>query len=104
MAEVTIPKSSWLNRTDIYEFNGNLFWGHTDYPEIPDSVNDRYITVDRTLSKRIDLIAFNEYGDVNLWWVIMLANGLEYQNQIVENMVLRIPAIESVRNILTVEE
>ena len=44
----------------------------TKYPEIPLSVNDTYVIT--TLGDRLDLLAQQFYGDVNLYWVIACAN------------------------------
>jgi phage tail protein X len=42
------------------------------YPEIPLSVNDIYAYT--TQGDRLDLLAQQFYGDINLWWVIASAN------------------------------
>jgi hypothetical protein len=44
----------------------------TRYPELPKDVNDTYaITTD---GDRLDLLAQQFYGDVNLWWIIASGN------------------------------
>ena len=42
------------------------------YPEIPLSPNDVYITT--TIGDRLDLLANQFYKDVDLWWIIATAN------------------------------
>ncbi len=43
------------------------------YPDIPLSVNDIYITT--TVGDRLDLLANQFYNDIDLWWIISIANG-----------------------------
>ena len=42
------------------------------YPEIPLSADDLYVIT--TTGDRLDLLANQFYGDVNLWWIISFAN------------------------------
>lgn len=44
------------------------------YPDIPLSNDDNYVIT--TLGDRLDLLAFDFYGDVNMWWIIASANSL----------------------------
>lgn len=46
----------------------------TIYPPIPRKESDIYIRT--TAGDRIELIAYQYYGDVNLWWLIAEANGV----------------------------
>ena len=67
------------------------------YPEIPLSVNDIYAYT--TQGDRLDLLAQQFYGDVNLWWVIASANPeVIPQNSlfIPEGTQLRIPVDPSI--------
>ena len=43
-----------------------------NYPEIPLSIGDIYVIT--TVGDRLDLLANQFYGDVNLWWIISMAN------------------------------
>ena len=58
----TVPKNQRTTR--IYKT--------VKYPEIPLSVNDIYAYT--TQGDRLDLLAQQFYGDVNLWWIIASAN------------------------------
>ena len=42
------------------------------YPEIPLSINDLYVII--TDGDRLDLLANQFYKDVDMWWVIAIAN------------------------------
>jgi hypothetical protein len=44
------------------------------YPDIPLSNDDNYVIT--TLGDRLDLLANDFYGDVDLWWIIASANSL----------------------------
>ena len=46
----------------------------TYYPNIPISDSDSFI-ISRQ-NERLDLLAFDYYGDRKLWWVIAKANGI----------------------------
>jgi hypothetical protein len=43
------------------------------YPNIPLSNSDVYIIT--TIGDRLDNIAYSYYNDVNLWWIIPMANN-----------------------------
>lgn len=43
------------------------------YPNIPLSINDIYVIT--TVGDRLDLLAYSYYSDINLWWVISMANN-----------------------------
>ncbi len=45
---------------------------HIKYPEIPLSINDLYVST--VYGDRLDLLAHQFYKDVDLWWVITIAN------------------------------
>jgi hypothetical protein len=98
--EINLDKSSWLNLTDLLDFNGVIFWGQTEYPDIPISSDDTYIELNQQQARRIDLLAHDIYGDSGLFWIIMLANNIDLPNQIREGMVLRLPARSTIDSIL----
>lgn len=90
MARVEINKNSWLNFADLLEFEGEQgtsgvveetetisFWETPNFPDVVPQDNDTYITIDDSTAGNLDLIAFDAYGDADLWWVIALANDIE---------------------------
>lgn len=99
--EVKLEEYSWLNMTDLFEYKGIPFWGQTEYPDIPFSDEDQYIEITQEQAKRVDLIAYDKYGDPTLFWAILLANDIDLPNQLREGMVLRLPSIDTIKNILT---
>lgn len=61
------------------------------YPEIPFSEEDTYVI--SVLGDRLDLMAFDFYGDVSFWWVIASANALSGDSINLEpGMQVRVPA------------
>ena len=54
--------------------SGSQYYLNNIYPDIPLSNEDNYVIT--TLGDRLDLIAFDFYGDVSFWWVIASANAL----------------------------
>lgn len=55
------------------EFYGN-FLDVINLPAIPKLADDQFFTVNRTYTFRPDLLAFDLYGDANLWWVFAVRN------------------------------
>lgn len=92
MANVRINENSWLNLTSLLEFKGKIFWDNTDLPVIDESADDEFVTLTRNQAERLDLLAFEKYGDSDLVWAILLANDMEHPNEATEGSVLRIPA------------
>jgi len=70
---------------------GNRFYVNNVYPEIPPTENDTYVIT--VLGDRLDLLAFDYYGDVSFWWVIASANSLPGDSLYLEpGSQIRIPA------------
>lgn len=100
MAEIKIKKNSWLNLTKLLRFGEVLFWDHFDFPEVPYSDSDRYVQLSQNGAQRLDLIAYDFYGDATLVWVVQLANNLDYPTQAYEGLTIRLPAMETVQQLL----
>ena len=63
---------SRLEFIEQYRENSKRYFKYIKYPNIPLSINDIYaITVE---GDRLDLIADQFYNDVDLWWIITIAN------------------------------
>jgi hypothetical protein len=63
-------KTSPYFRTPIV----NNYLDIIDFRDIPASADDVLYIVNPTYSLRPDLLAFDIYGDVNLWWVFAVRN------------------------------
>lgn len=70
MAEIAYAQTSPYSRTKFY---GN-FLDIADFPLIPKNPDDVIFEINRTYQYRPDLLAFDLYGDSNLWWVFALRN------------------------------
>ena len=69
---------------------GSQYYLNNIYPEIPPSNEDNYVIT--VLGDRLDLLAFDFYGDTSFWWVIASANALPGDSLYLEpGMQLRIP-------------
>lgn len=55
-------------------------------------------------TKRPDLLAFDLYGDQNLWWTIMVYNGLVSYSDFRTGVLIKIPSAKEMRDALTVDE
>lgn len=70
--------------------SGSQYYLNNIYPDIPLSNEDNYVIT--TLGDRLDLIAFDFYGDTSFWWVIASANALPGDSLYLEpGTQLRIP-------------
>lgn len=73
-----------------YAATGSEYYTNNIYPEIPPTNDDNYIIT--VLGDRLDLLAFDFYGDSTFWWVIASANSLPGDSLVVEpGTQLRIP-------------
>jgi hypothetical protein len=69
---------------------GSQYYLNNIYPDIPLSNEDNYVIT--VLGDRLDLLAFDFYGDTSFWWVIASANSLSGDSLYTEpGMQLRIP-------------
>ena len=60
--------------TGLPETTGKIIYQPTYYPNIETKEDDTYIISKTT--DRLDLIAYDFYGDSTLWWVIAMVNNL----------------------------
>jgi nucleoid-associated protein YgaU len=70
---------------------GSEYFANNIYPDIPYTENDSYVIT--VLGDRLDLLAFDFYGDTSYWWVIASANSLSGDSLYLEpGSQIRIPA------------
>jgi len=62
------------NILETKDNTGERYYRNNIYPDIEPSQTDLYVIT--VLGDRLDLLAFNFYGDESLWWVISSANSL----------------------------
>jgi hypothetical protein len=62
------------NILETKDNTGERYYRNNIYPDIPASQTDLYVIT--VLGDRLDLLAFNFYGDESLWWIIASANSL----------------------------
>lgn len=67
----TYPQTSPYYDTNVVE---NKFLDFLEYREIPMNPNDVYYEVPLVYQHRPDLLAYDLYGDPNLWWVFAARN------------------------------
>lgn len=108
MAKVEIRRSSWLNFSSLLEFEGQqgssvsgsvdpvetiAFWDNPEFPKVVPQEDDIFILIDDQIIGRLDLVAFELYGDSDLWWVLALANNFELlPTDMVLNTTMRVPS------------
>ncbi len=70
---------------------GKRYYTNNIYPEIPVTEDDIYVIT--TAGDRLDILAYNYYGDVSLYWIIASANNLPGDSLVPPlGQQLRIPA------------
>lgn len=95
---VKLQSTSYLNFSNIFEYDGETFFDTPDFPEIEPTANDIIIDIDDKYLGRLDLLSYDYYQTAELWWIIALANNLEnLPADMYLGMKIRIPDINSVR-------
>lgn len=83
--------STTKSDTGLPETTGKTIYQPTYYPNIETKEDDIYIISKTT--DRLDLIAYDFYGDSTLWWVIAMVNNLQGDSMFPpEGVYLRIPS------------
>jgi hypothetical protein len=100
---IKVGRGSWLSITNLLKNDdGTVFWDQPNFPQIVPQPKDTYLTISSDYVGRLDLIAFDYYGDVDLWWVIALANGIDLiPTEVTIGLKIRIPDKKYVESILS---
>lgn len=72
-------------------------------PVIPKSIDDVLFQVNQTYQYRPDLLAFDLYGDANLWWVFALRNPNNIQDPVFDMRIgnrIYLPKKETITSVL----
>ena len=96
-----IRSTSFLNFSDLYESQGITFFDTPDFPDFPESDTDSYTVLTSQYMGRPDLLAYDKYGDVELWWVVFLVNDLDTIEDMYLGQRLRLPSIAGIRQYLS---
>lgn len=75
---VTYNRTSPYANTDRFSFYLDV----ANIPEIPFDPSDVQYEIDAIYKNRPDLLAFDLYGDTNLWWVFSVRNPNTLQDPI----------------------
>ena len=79
---------SRYKNTRIKRENSKSYYKTTIFDKVPVTDSDVYVITQ--YGDRLDLLAYQYYGDVSLWWYIARANDLNTMI-VPENIQLRIP-------------
>jgi len=92
---VKIRDTSRMKFARLITLGGIEHWEYPEYPTIEAAPDDIKYTVDA--NDRIDLMAMRFYGNVDLWWIIAVANGLKLlPNDLNAQDEIRIPSARRV--------
>ena len=93
-----LSSSSRYNWSVLYHDNKNGdFYGTRQPLKLREDESDLFHIVTDADSKRIDLIAWKYYRDVNLWWIIAEFNNINNPLEIPVGTTLRIPTYERIQ-------
>jgi len=70
MSSTSFTKSSPYYTTDLY----GDFLDVMNYRSIPKLKDDVFFTINKTYQYRPDLLAYDLYGNAELWWVFSVRN------------------------------
>jgi len=89
----TFADTSRYKNTDIFQgSDGAYYYGVWNVPKIDEQPQDVYYTVQAGEPRRLDKIAYNQYGNYLLWWIIALANNIaDPFTELEVGQVIRIP-------------
>ena len=77
------------NNKILNDDNGVEYLNRSEYPVIP--IRDSDIIIRGVLGQRFDQLAFQYYGDQELWWIIARANNQSDSMYLVIGKEYRIP-------------
>ena len=89
--------SSRYNWSVWYADKNGDFFGTRQPLKLREHETDFFHVVTDTDSKRIDLIAWKYYRDVNLWWIIAEFNNIINPLEIPVGTTLKIPSYERIQ-------
>ena len=77
------------NNKILNDDNGVEYLNRSEYPVIP--IRDSDIIINGKFGQRFDQLAFQHYGDQELWWIIARANNQSDSMYLVIGKEYRIP-------------
>jgi len=86
-------QTSRYKHTNIYEGpDDSFYYGVWKVPTIEENPLDTFYTVKFSETRRLDKIADLHYGNINLWWIIALANNiLDPFSELTVGDIIRVP-------------
>lgn len=94
---ISVSPNSHLQHSPLLVDHDIIYWDLGDLPDIP--VQDGDIQYPWKDSDRFDLLAFDNYRDPVLKWVILQANNIELEFlPIPQGTIIRIPSPDYVLN------
>lgn len=91
-----LPSDSRYKYLDVIrDTEDKEFFETVEQISIKETENDLLHQVTSGEKNRLDLIAYNYYGNAELWWVIAIANDIKNPFEIDAGDILRIPSIEA---------
>ncbi len=95
---INIDVTSRCNYSVLYLDNKTgSYWGTRQPLRLREHSTDLFYQVTDATNKRLDLIAYQYYGDVRLWWIIAEFNNIGNPLEIKSGTILRIPTYERVQ-------
>lgn len=97
-----LPEHRYMRHRDsniLMDDNGDTFFETYNFHEFKYNTDDSYHEVTSGEEGRLDLIAFQYYGQPQFWWVIAEANDIVLpMRDVFAGLVLRIPSINVIHS------
>lgn len=76
--QLELPFNSFFKETKLIQSGGNIFFGLWGQPTIRLDGDEKNVRIEERDRGRLDLIAFEEYGERELWPAIGIVNQLDF--------------------------
>jgi nucleoid-associated protein YgaU len=81
--------SRYDNSVTLKTLQGKPYYDSKRYPNIPLSENDLYVVTG--IGDRLDNLAYRYFGSGEYWWVIAIANDIDWFFELTPGQALKIP-------------
>lgn len=94
---VELNSNGPLKNATLYQISETTFWDKTRPPAIVSDPTDEAYTI--KIDDRLDLLAFQKYGDSAYGWVILLRNNMRlWPDDFVPGIKIYFPTVQSLKD------
>jgi hypothetical protein len=90
-------RNIWTFYSTKEQSSRGSYWSLPDFPKIEAQTDDQEIEI--VFGDRVEALALKHYGDVHLWWIIMVRNELsDPMMDLTPGLTLMLPSLRYVRS------